>query len=119
MKALVAKDDEKSVKDFTRLFILHLFATFLFCMSNYACPFGLVDVVDDLDSIGEYAWAQAVHLDVVKAIKRSSQNIVKAGGSDATDEKGYLSGCAKALTVWLYEHVEIGQPGVGWPRIYK
>ncbi|KAK1314291.1 hypothetical protein QJS10_CPA06g01055 [Acorus calamus] len=99
MKALVAKDDEKSVKDFARLFILHLFATFLFCTSNYACLFGLVDIVNDLDSIGEYAWAQAIHLDVVKAIKRSSRNIVKVGGSDATDGKGYFSDCVIALTV--------------------
>ncbi|KAK1293363.1 hypothetical protein QJS10_CPB17g00991 [Acorus calamus] len=66
----------------------------------------------------------------MKALRRSLWNLERAGGSDALDEKGYFSGCAIALniifeaytivkSVWLYEHVEIGQSGVGWPHIHK
>ncbi|KAK1301213.1 hypothetical protein QJS10_CPB13g01089 [Acorus calamus] len=67
--------------------------------SNYACPLELVDIVEDLDNLGQYAWAKAVHIDIMKALRRSSWNLERAG--------------------LLYEHVEIGQSGVGWPRIHK
>ncbi|KAK1278830.1 hypothetical protein QJS04_geneDACA022823 [Acorus gramineus] len=65
--------------------------------SNYACPLELVDIVEDLDNLGQYAWAKAVHIDIMKALRRSSRNLERAGGSDALDGKGYFSGCAIAL----------------------
>ncbi|KAK1295247.1 hypothetical protein QJS10_CPA16g00690 [Acorus calamus] len=66
--------------------------------SNSTCPMELVDVVADIDNLHRYAWAKAVHSDIMKSVRRSHKNLVR---------------------VWFYEHVEIATPVLGWPRINK
>ncbi|KAK1293831.1 hypothetical protein QJS10_CPA16g00634 [Acorus calamus] len=112
MRELVVKDDEKSAKDFGKLFLLHIFATVLFYRSNYTCSLELVDIVEDLDNLGQYAWAKAVHIDIMKSLRRSSRNLERAGGSDALDGKGYFSGCAIALNIDFIEDERVLLPEV-------
>ncbi|KAK1298508.1 hypothetical protein QJS10_CPB14g00945 [Acorus calamus] len=44
--------------------------------SNSTCPME-VDVVADIDNLHRYAWAKAVHSDIMKSVRRSHKNLVR------------------------------------------
>lgn len=91
LQKLSEKNDEQSITDFSRVFILFVFCCILFPTFSYYVPKFLLPYVEAMHYINDWAWGQAVYMFLVNSI--SSKKDV------------YLNGCTLGLCVWVYEHV--------------
>ena len=77
------------IEDFARIFILFLFNTVLFPNAHMYVPAYLVHYVDNLETIDEYAWGEAVHNFLVQSLIKMEQG------------RRYIEGCTFGLVVSL------------------
>ena len=84
---------ERDIEDFARVFILFLFNTILFPTAHKYVPPYIIHYVDDLESIDEYAWGEAVHAFLVNSLKKRAEG------------RTYVDGCTFGLVVRSYLNV--------------
>ncbi|KAK8963259.1 hypothetical protein KSP40_PGU014031 [Platanthera guangdongensis] len=82
---------------FVQLMILYLWGSVLFPTSRIV-PAYLFYYVQNLEAIGNYNWADAIHSFLVKEIKKNNE------GKRVADR--YISGLCLAVNVWFFEHVD-------------
>lgn len=88
----VARNEEwengmRDPKDFARIFILFVFSCVLFPTSHLFVPAHLMHYVDDLETIGDYAWGNAVYEFLVDSMVM------------CTKGKRYIDGCTIGVLV--------------------
>ncbi|KAK8958017.1 hypothetical protein KSP39_PZI000105 [Platanthera zijinensis] len=83
---------------FVQLMILYLWGSVLFPTCSRIVPAYLFYYVQNLEAIGNYNWAEAIHSFLVKEIKKNNE------GKRVADR--YISGLCLAVNVWFFEHVD-------------
>ena len=76
----VLAGDVQDRKDFARLFALLAFNCVLFPTIAKDTPAFMVHYVDDLDSLGEYAWGKAVHKFLVHSLNNMTTRSIAVEG---------------------------------------
>ena len=93
MNKLASSSKDEDVDDFVRMWILLIFACFLFPSSGYGFPRVLTPYVDDLDKLGSYSWGSTIRDYLL-------QNVQKYGKYLGNEKMGgYVKGCTAALCV--------------------
>ncbi|KAK1257186.1 hypothetical protein QJS04_geneDACA024912 [Acorus gramineus] len=64
-----------ALEDFMKMMVLLLFSTVLFPQTNFAIPIQLLRYVDEIERLGDYAWADAVHRFLIKHIPDASDRV--------------------------------------------
>ncbi|KAG9444857.1 hypothetical protein H6P81_016197 [Aristolochia fimbriata] len=102
-KRLVGSGGE--VKDVVRVFILLMFTEVLFPHANGGLKKHFLAQVEDVDVLGSYAWARAVHRFMVDGLNSSVERL-----ETSSFVANYLAGCTLALMVWFKECVSTYTP---------
>ncbi|XP_068648631.1 protein MAIN-LIKE 2-like isoform X2 [Aristolochia californica] len=95
---------QESIHDTVKLLVLYLFCVFLFPYSNVSLPYKYFRLVDNLEGLCDYAWANAVHEFLVDSISVASKKVQERNSGAPARPVGYLNGCAIVLESWLFEH---------------
>ncbi|CAK9144471.1 unnamed protein product [Ilex paraguariensis] len=136
LESLGGRDDA----DFTRSFLLFVFATLLFPKTNYKVDSCFIPFLRDLDKVKDFAWGAAVHEEVLNWLCRKKEtNVQYVGGCliffqalkwslgiaignhiSLKYKNGLLPfqiptpmpgfHVASVALIWFYEHVDIGRP---------
>ena len=78
---------KRDAQDFARIFILWVFNTILFPNAHMYVPPYLLHLVDNLETIHDYAWGKAVHQFLVRSLMKRA------------DGRRYVDGCTFGLVV--------------------
>ncbi|GAB2213426.1 hypothetical protein Drorol1_Dr00021465 [Drosera rotundifolia] len=109
---LVVMKDKESCLDFVRMFILFVRNCILFPKMTLYTPYLLFLYEDDLKHVRKLAWGAAVYRSLVdgifkwKSVKTSLPPKRKKDKDVTAPKIPYVEGCAFALLVWVYEHLE-------------
>ncbi|XP_020589050.1 uncharacterized protein LOC110030606 [Phalaenopsis equestris] len=95
-------------KRFVQQMILFLWVSVLFPSGSGVVPRYMAYYVKDLDSIGSYNWAEALHSFLVKEINAKSK-VVKERNEGKEVAVGCMNGLSFTITVWFFEHVDFGE----------
>ncbi|KAG9449629.1 hypothetical protein H6P81_009594 [Aristolochia fimbriata] len=101
--------DDASTDNLVKFLVILAFNHILFAKADCKLPRALYSYVDDLDKLHDYAWGVAVHGWTLHHL----QSYIKK------KMKGRMSGCALALNVWFYEHVQQNAASLLDPVIQK
>ncbi|KAG9444842.1 hypothetical protein H6P81_016182 [Aristolochia fimbriata] len=94
------------VKDVVRVFILMMFTGVLFPHANRGLKKHFLALVEDVDVLGSYAWARAIHRFMVDGLNSSVERLEIS----FFIANHYLAGCTLALVVWFKECVSTYTP---------
>ncbi|KAK1281037.1 hypothetical protein QJS04_geneDACA016118 [Acorus gramineus] len=93
MVDLVKSDEEEDVKDFVRLWIAFMFASFLFPNDHYNCPLPLLSYFDDLEGTWRYAWAVSIRDQLMESLRKVWPSVKNRNeGKYLKSSIGYLFG---------------------------
>lgn len=87
MMELLRRDDDVSVVDFGRMYVMLVFITVLFPTSNYWFPKALLPYIEAFENLGKYAWGRAVYTFLVNSI---------------VDKPKYMEGCTFGFLVSVF-----------------
>ncbi|XP_020688192.2 uncharacterized protein LOC110103724 isoform X1 [Dendrobium catenatum] len=95
-------------KQFVQQMILYLWGSVLFPSSCRIVPRYMAYYVKNLDYIGSFNWAEALHSFLVKEINAKSKSVKERNeGKDVV--AGYMNGLCFVINVWFFEHVDFGE----------
>ncbi|CAL2276052.1 unnamed protein product [Prunus armeniaca] len=104
LNTAIADDRKKNAMDVVRLLILELFITNLFCNSGATMAWTFLTMIDTLEAMNSYNWAQGVldymHYGLDQAIKNKK---------DKTNQPS-VSGCLVLILYWLCERTNLISP---------
>ncbi|XP_039137837.1 uncharacterized protein LOC120275360 isoform X2 [Dioscorea cayenensis subsp. rotundata] len=107
-KKLMEIVHHRSEENFVKLLVVYIMASFLFPHTTSSAPSWVGQYVDQLYTMGQYAWALAVHKFLMDGVPKAAR-CVKARRSDRKINTGYLRGCVIALNIWFYEVTGTGK----------
>ncbi|KAH7690184.1 hypothetical protein IHE45_02G028900 [Dioscorea alata] len=102
LQGLVLKKDHKGEENFVKLLLIYIMGFLLFSILCCLAPEWLTHYVDDLSTLGEYAWVHVTHRFFMEIVPAVSSR-VKDRCSSKLSSPGYLKGCAFPLSLWFYE----------------
>ncbi|KAJ8428809.1 hypothetical protein Cgig2_028014 [Carnegiea gigantea] len=105
---------EDRVGIWLRLYAFIVLSGVLFPRSPYGGAWSLLRYVDDVEGIGQYAWADAVWQVVVDSIEDTHRKLCRGPLSEVQ-----LNGLCLLIQVWFYKHTTIfsNQDGERYPRL--
>ncbi|KAK1261698.1 hypothetical protein QJS04_geneDACA000896 [Acorus gramineus] len=89
LQQMIMYEMEGALEDFTKMMLLRY--------------------VDEIERLGDYAWADAVHRFLIKHIPDAS-DWVRSKKRGESQSAGYINGCAILINVFVYEHSNIVKP---------
>ncbi|KAI0516105.1 hypothetical protein KFK09_008777 [Dendrobium nobile] len=95
-------------KQFVQQMILYLWGSVLFPSSSRTVPRYMAYYLQNLDSIGSFNWAEALHSFLVKEINVKSK-VVKERNEGKEVVVGYMNGLCFSINAWFFEHVNFGE----------
>ncbi|KAJ8420361.1 hypothetical protein Cgig2_023217 [Carnegiea gigantea] len=97
-----------------RLYAFIVVSGVFFPRTPYGAAWSLLHYVDDVDCIGQYAWAEAIWEVVVESIKDTQKKLARGLFSVVQ-----INGFCLLIQVWFYEHTTrfCRQDGQRFPRI--
>ncbi|KAJ8425145.1 hypothetical protein Cgig2_032651 [Carnegiea gigantea] len=110
--------DENAQEDrvgiWLRLYAFIVLSGVLFPRTPYGAAWSLLRYVDDVEGMGQYAWAEAVWQVVVDFIEDTQRKLCRGPLSEVQ-----LNGLCLLIQVWFYEHTTIfsNQDGEQYPRL--
>ncbi|XP_077252849.1 uncharacterized protein LOC143892252 isoform X2 [Tasmannia lanceolata] len=107
--SLVDNDDRESIEMTVKLLLLLLFSTVLFTQTMHKVHASFFPYIDNIESIGNFAWANAVYEYLLDSLNRCSTR------------KCRLAGCSIVMQVWIFEHTKLwssSDPNA-LPRLFK
>ncbi|XP_039140483.1 uncharacterized protein LOC120277695 [Dioscorea cayenensis subsp. rotundata] len=99
---MVVKRESKKEESFVKLLLVYILGFVLFPTTSCSSPAWLPHYVDNLSTIGQYAWAQATHKWMMDDIPLAAAR-VKERCAGKQSRIGYVRGCTMALIIWFYE----------------
>ncbi|KAK1310249.1 hypothetical protein QJS10_CPA08g00478 [Acorus calamus] len=120
MSSLVDSDNPRDIKYFVRLWIAFIFACFLFSIGHYNCLMSLLTILDDLNSMWNYACSVAIRNQIMEGVQKQRACITERNeGQYPKSSMGYVFGC----TAVLCEHTRTNRwRPAGYrvsPRLFK
>ncbi|KAJ8452610.1 hypothetical protein Cgig2_004946 [Carnegiea gigantea] len=97
-----------------RLYAFIVVSGVFFPRTPYGAAWSLLHYVDDVDCMGQYAWAEAIWEVVVESIEDTQKKLARGLFSEVQ-----INGFCLLIQVWFYEHTTrfCGQDGQRFPRI--
>lgn len=114
---LVPSDRPEDILDTCRFMVLLLFTSLLFQRSNYSCPRSLSAYLEDLDELGSYHWAEAIHSFLLRSLHDAHLRLT--GHFRQSGCVTYFNGAVVLLWAWFYDittPVDWSAPG---PRVCR
>ncbi|XP_039130882.1 uncharacterized protein LOC120267272 [Dioscorea cayenensis subsp. rotundata] len=99
---MVVRRESKKEESFVKLSLVYILGFFLFPTTSCSSPAWLPYYVDNLSTIGQYAWAQAIHKWMMDDVPLATAR-VKEKCAGKQSRIGYVRGCTMALIFWFYE----------------
>ncbi|KAJ8425455.1 LOW QUALITY PROTEIN: hypothetical protein Cgig2_018853 [Carnegiea gigantea] len=97
-----------------RLYAFIVVSGVFFPRTPYGAAWSLLHYVDDVDCMGQYAWAEAIWEVVVESIEDTQKKLARGLFSEVQ-----INGFCLLIQVWFYEHTTrfCGQDGQRFPTI--
>ncbi|KAH7672208.1 hypothetical protein IHE45_09G039600 [Dioscorea alata] len=108
LQGLVLKKDHKGKENFVKLLLIYTMGFLFFSTTYCSTPAWLNHYVDDLSTLGEYAWAHVMHRFVMEDVPAAS-DLMKDRCFGKLSSPRYLRGCVVALNLWFYEVTGTGK----------
>ncbi|KAJ8437695.1 hypothetical protein Cgig2_030717 [Carnegiea gigantea] len=106
--------EEDRVGIWLRLYAFIVLSGVFFPRTPCKAAWSLLHYVDDVDSMGQYAWAEAIWQVVVESIEDMQRKLARGPLSEVQ-----LNGLCLLIQIWFYEHTTrfSDQDGEQFPRI--
>ncbi|KAG5555703.1 hypothetical protein RHGRI_006371 [Rhododendron griersonianum] len=103
-------DEVTDDKQYTRMYIACLFASYLFPIASKKGSIGshLFGFLKDLKKVKNYRWGKAIYDFLVQSITAAAQKLEKYSKKfGGKQEEFYVNGCTAILQIWAMQHLDV------------